>query len=61
MGGEAHGNEASDGRGVFLGFKTEVGAELVGGIPEALPPQSAGDVLFRCGNPEHGVGQSLLG
>ena len=34
--GEAQADEAEDGAGVFLRLEAGVGAELVGGVPQAL-------------------------
>ena len=44
--GKAQEDEAADGRRVFLGLETGVGAELIGGIPEAFFQRSVGNVLF---------------
>jgi len=51
--GEAQEDEAKDGRGVFLGLEAGVGAELVGGVPEAFLQRGVGGVLFGGGDPEH--------
>ena len=53
--GEAQEDEAEDGRGVFLGLEAGVGAELVGGIPEALFQRVVGGVFFRWGDPLHAL------
>jgi len=45
--GEAQEDEAEDGRGVFLGFEAGVGAELVGGIPQALFQRGLSNVSNR--------------
>jgi hypothetical protein len=45
--GEAQEDEAEDGRGVFLGLEAGVGAELVGGIPEAFFERGVVGVFFR--------------
>jgi len=43
---EAQEDEAEDRAGVFLGLQTRVGAELVGGIPEAFFKGAVGGVFF---------------
>ena len=57
--GEAQEDEAEDGAGVFLGLEAGVGAELVGGIPEALFERGGGGVFFGWGDPVHGQSHSI--
>lgn len=49
--GEAQENQAEDGAGVFLGLQAGVGAELVGGIPEAFFQGGGGGFFFGGGDP----------
>jgi len=51
LGGEAHVGEAQedqakDGAGVFLRLEAGVGAELIGGVPQALLQRGGGNVLL---------------
>ena len=47
--GEAQEDEVEDGRGVFLGLEAGVGAELVGGVPEAFFRARRWRCLFQTG------------
>ena len=47
--GEAQEDQAEDRAGVFLGLEAGVGAELVGGVPQALFERAAWRCLFRLG------------
>jgi len=47
--GEAQEDDAEDRAGVFLGLEAGVGAELVGGVPEALFERGGVGVFFRMG------------
>ncbi len=51
--GEAQEDQTQDGAGVFLGLKTRVGAELVGGMPQSLFERSGGGIFFSGGDPVH--------
>ena len=53
--GEAQEDEAEDGAGVFLGLEAGVGAELVGGVPQALFERGGGGVFFGRGDPVHAL------
>ena len=59
LGGEAdfdepQEDEAEDWCGVFLGIEAGVGAELVGGLPEAFSQRGVVVVLFGWGDAGHG-------
>jgi len=45
--GEAEEDEAEDGRGILRGLEAGVGAELIGGGPEAFFEGVVGGVFFR--------------
>ena len=45
---------AADRAGIFLRFEAGIGAELVGGIPQALFKRTRGGVFFGRGDPLHG-------
>ena len=51
--GEAQEDQAEDRAGVFLGLQAGVGAELVGGVPEALFQRGGGGIFFGRGYPTH--------
>jgi len=55
--GEAEEDEAEDGLRLLLGCQAAVGAELVGGGPEALLERIGGEVLLRGSDPLHGVAE----
>jgi len=44
--GEAQEDQAKDGAGVFLRLEAGVGAELIGGVPQALLQRGGGNVLL---------------
>ena len=50
---EAEEDEAEDGRGILRGFEAGIGAELIGGGPEAFFQGVVGGVLFGGGDPDH--------
>jgi len=52
--GKTQEDEAKDGAGVFLRLEARVGAELVGGVPQALFERCAGAVFFWVDDPLHG-------
>ena len=49
--GEAQEDQAEDGAGVLLGLQAGIGAELVGGIPQALFERGRGGVFFGVRDP----------
>src|SRR6266571_2878641 len=51
--GEPEKDKAEDGLGVLLRCEAAVGAELVGGGPEAFLQRVVGSVSFRWGDPVH--------
>jgi len=53
--GETEEDEAEHGLGVLLRGEAGVGAELVGGGPEAFLQRVVGGVSFRWGDPVHKV------
>ena len=53
--GEAQEDQAEDRAGVFLRLEAGVGAELIGGVPEALFERGGGGVFFGWGDPVHGM------
>ena len=53
--GKAQEDQAEDGARVFLRLEARIGAELVGGVPEALFERAGGGVLFGGGDPVNGV------
>ena len=57
---EAQEDEAENGRRVFLGLEAGVGAELVGGIPEAFFQRGVVGVFFGWGDPDHGVAREYF-
>ena len=57
--GEAQEDQAEDGRGVFLGLETGVGAELVGGVPEPFFQGGGGGVLSGWGDREYGLAEGI--
>ena len=46
-------DQAEDGAGVFLRLQAGIGAELIGGIPQALFERGGGGVFFGGSDPEH--------
>src|SRR5438045_2528166 len=54
--GEAQEDDAENRVGVFLGLEAGVGAELVGGIPEAFSQGFRDRVFFRWSDPVHDAG-----
>ena len=59
--GEAKEDENEDRCGVFLGFKPGVGAELIGGVPDAFCVGSVVGVHFGWVDPVHSFGRTVLG
>ena len=53
--GKAQGDKAEEGARVFLRLEAGIGAELVGGVSQALFERGGGGVLFGGGDPVHGV------
>jgi hypothetical protein len=53
--GKAQEDQAEDGAGVFLCLEAGIGAELIGGIPQALFQRGVVVVLFGWGDPKHSL------
>jgi transcriptional regulator with XRE-family HTH domain len=53
--GKAQEDQAKDGAGILLRLQPGVGAELVGGIPQALFQRRGGGVFFRGSDPAQAV------
>ena len=53
--GKPQEDEAEDGRGIFLRLQFGIGAQLVGGIPEAFFQRRIVSVFFRWGDSVHKI------
>ena len=51
--GKAQEDQSEDGAGVLLGLEAGIGAELVGGVPQASFKRRGAGVFFSRGDPLH--------